>query len=190
MNAKSGQPAIFLDRDGVIIENRADYVRSWEQVELYPQALQALQLLAPLPYPLVIVTNQSAVGRGLISLETAQAINARLLETLQARGARITGLYLCPHAPAAGCSCRKPQPGLLQQAAHELQLDLAGSWMVGDALTDLGAGRSAGVGRLVLLRTGRGAAQLARPEAPGYQPFQVYADLLRFVQAEFKAAGP
>ncbi|MBN1668972.1 MAG: HAD family hydrolase [Anaerolineales bacterium] len=185
MNNLSYQPAIFLDRDGVIIENCPDYVRSWEQVEIYPQAVRALQRLAQLPYPLVIITNQSAVGRGLISRETADQINARLLEALHAAGARLAAVYLCPHAPQDHCNCRKPQPGLLLQAAADLQLDLPNSWLVGDALTDLGAGRAAGVGRLALLRTGRGAAQLALPAAQGYQPFEVYADLWGFVKAEF-----
>ncbi len=153
------RPALFLDRDGVIIENRADYVRTWEDVVFYPRALEALRLLRDAPYAIVIVTNQSAVGRGIITLEEAESINRRVAAHIRAHGGRVDGLYMCPHAPSEGCACRKPQPGMLLQAARDLHLDLARSWMVGDALTDVQAGQAAGVAQTVLLRTGRGMAQ-------------------------------
>jgi len=170
--------AIFLDRDGVIIENRARYVRSWEDVVFYPRALEALRRLAALPYAVVIVTNQSAVGRGIISRVQAEAINARVVAHIRTQGGRVDAAYLCPHAPQDGCSCRKPQPGLLLQAARDLHLDLARSWMVGDALTDIQAGQAAGVAQTVLVRSGRGAAQLALPQAARLPAFLVAEDLL------------
>ena len=170
-------PALFLDRDGVIIENRPGYVRTWSDVSIYPQALAALVSIRESPYKIVIVTNQSAVGRGLISLQTARQINERLLEELEAAGARIDGVYMCPHAPEEHCPCRKPKPGLLLVAAKELSLDLPRSILIGDALTDISAGQTAGVPRTILLRTGRGAVQAAKSAASGLKPFLVYNNL-------------
>lgn len=149
-------PGIFLDRDGVIIEYRANYVRSWEDVEIYPQALRVLKRIRSLDRQIVIITNQSAVGRGLVSLQKANDINQRLLEEIHKAGGRIDGLYLCPHTPEEGCPCRKPKPGLILQAARDLDIDLKHSILIGDNLTDLQAGQAAGIARVALVRTGLG----------------------------------
>jgi D-glycero-D-manno-heptose 1,7-bisphosphate phosphatase len=153
-------PSIFLDRDGVLIENRSDYVRDWSEVEIIPEAVRALSLAPIKKYRVVIVTNQSAVGRGLILLKTAQEINQRLISLIHNHGGQIDGVYMCPHKPEDGCSCRKPLPGLLLQAAKDLSLDLQRSWMIGDAWSDVQAGKAAGVRGTILLRTGRGTEQL------------------------------
>jgi histidinol-phosphate phosphatase family protein len=159
-------PSIFLDRDGVLIENRTDYVRDWSQVRIIPEAIHALSLAPIKKYKVVIVTNQSAVGRGLMLLSTAQEINQRLIRLIRDYGGQIDGVYMCPHKPEDGCSCRKPLPGLLLQAANDLSLDIQRSWMIGDAWSDVQAGEAAGTRGTVLLKTGRGAEQLlkARPE--------------------------
>lgn len=149
---------IFLDRDGVLNENRADYVRDWSQVRVIPEAIHALAFPALSQYKIVIVTNQSAVGRGLLSLETATDINRRLVDRIYAEGGRVDAVYMCPHSPADECPCRKPKPGLLLQAAAELSLDLRCSWMIGDAWSDVQAGQRAGVRQSILVKTGRGAA--------------------------------
>jgi D-glycero-D-manno-heptose 1,7-bisphosphate phosphatase len=158
-------PALFLDRDGVIIENRANYVRSWADVELFPTALQALAQIAGIPHKIFIVTNQSMVGRGLVSLAEAQAINTKLVQIIHEHGGRIDGVYLCPHAPKDKCACRKPLPGLLQQAQVDHHIDLANSIMIGDALTDVMAGENAGISQNILLLTGRGKVQSQLPQA-------------------------
>ena len=175
-------PAIFLDRDGVIIENRANYVRSWEDVEFFPQALTAMARLSKLPYKIIMVTNQSAVGRGIISLETAVSINNRVIEVVRGENGRIDGAYICPDAPGNNSLCRKPQPGMLQQATEEHQIDLSRSIMVGDAITDLKAGRNAEVQYSVILLTGRGKEQVQLPEAAQSAPFPIYKNLLAFVE--------
>ncbi len=176
--------AILLDRDGVINENRADYVRSWGDVSIYPQALAALRRLRAAGWPVVIVTNQSMVGRGLVSLATAEAINRQLVATVAAAGGAIEAVYMCPHTPSEGCGCRKPQPGLLLQAAQELGLDLARSALIGDALSDIGAAEAAGVGWAALVRTGKGASQEQLPEArPRREPLPVYDTLAAAVDA-------
>ena len=171
------QPAIFLDRDGVIIENCSNYVRSWADVEIFPQAIEALVGLCDTPYRIVLVTNQSAVGRGLITRETAEAINDRLLAVIRADGGRVDAVYMCPHGPNDGCDCRKPRPGLLLRAAAELDIDLSRSVMIGDALSDVQAGQAAGVGQAMLLRTGRGRDQEQLPAAVGLPPFSVFNTL-------------
>jgi D-glycero-D-manno-heptose 1,7-bisphosphate phosphatase len=159
-------PAIFLDRDGVLIENRSDYVQDWSQVKIIPEAVRALSLATIKKYKVVIVTNQAGVGRGLISLETAQEINQQLIHLICGQGGQIDGVYMCPHKPEDGCSCRKPLPGLLLQASIDLSLDLQHSWMIGDAWSDVQAGEAAGLQGTILLKTGRGTEQLlhARPE--------------------------
>ena len=153
-------PAIFLDRDGVLIENRSDYVRDWSQVKLIPEAIHALSLTPARNYKIVIVTNQSAIGRGLVQLEKAEEINRRLIDLIQHNGGQVDGVYICPHKPDDDCFCRKPRPGLLLQAANELSLDLQRSWMIGDAWSDVQAGQRAGVRHTILLKTGRGTEQL------------------------------
>jgi D-glycero-D-manno-heptose 1,7-bisphosphate phosphatase len=175
-------PAVFLDRDGVIIENRDSYVRSWTDVVFIPSSLPALADFSARSYKMIIITNQSAIGRGIISLETAQDINRRVVEEIERWGGRVDGVYLCPHAPDEGCECRKPRPGLLLQAAAALDLDLSRSVMVGDAISDLLAGQNAGIRRTFLVRTGRGAAQELLPEAATLQPFttcETLADVLK-----------
>lgn len=171
--------AVLLDRDGVIIENRDNYVRSWADVSIYPQALEALARLHEAGYPVALVTNQSAVGRGLLSLAEAQQINSRLVGAIERAGGRVEGVYMCPHAPDEGCNCRKPRPALIWQAAEELGLDLSGSVLIGDALSDLEAGQRAGVGWTALVRTGRGAAEERRAAGP----VRVYDTLSAAVEA-------
>jgi D-glycero-D-manno-heptose 1,7-bisphosphate phosphatase len=176
-------PAIFLDRDGVIIENRKDYVRDWSQVEIFPKAIRALSLPAVRNYKIVVVTNQSAVGRGLITLETAMDINKKLVSLIQQNNGQIDGVYICPHKPEDGCSCRKPEPGMLLQAAKELSLDLRRSWMIGDAWSDVAAGQAAGVRQTILLRTGRGAEQLNQPRSEKITGQLVFDDLSQAMDA-------
>jgi D-glycero-D-manno-heptose 1,7-bisphosphate phosphatase len=170
-------PAIFLDRDGVIIENRANYVRSWSDVVFFPHALEALSEASRSPYKFVIVTNQSAVGRGILPYSLALDLNQGVVDEIVQHGGRIDGAYICPHSPHDGCECRKPKPGLLLQAAAELSIDLKQSIMIGDALTDIQAGQSAGVYQTVLLMTGRGAQQSRLPLAKDLLPFLVCSTL-------------
>lgn len=175
-------PTVFLDRDGVIIENRPAYVRRWADVEIFPQALQALRLLSASFYRVVVVTNQSAIGRGLLTLEQVQAINQQLLTEVQRVGGRVDGVFLCPHAPEAQCLCRKPQPGLLLAAGRAWPVDWRRSWMIGDAWSDVLAGQAAGVGANVLVRTGRGKDHEAQQRPEGLGPVVVFDNLLAAVQ--------
>jgi D-glycero-D-manno-heptose 1,7-bisphosphate phosphatase len=152
--------AVFLDRDGVINRNQNNYVQSIESVHIIPGSLQAIANLTKSEYAVVIVTNQSAIGRGLITAEIAQQINKFLLDKIKFANGIIDGIYLCPHHPKTHCSCRKPKPGMLMQAAAEHNLDLERSWLIGDAITDIQAAIAAKV-KPVLVATGRGTKQAA-----------------------------
>jgi D-glycero-D-manno-heptose 1,7-bisphosphate phosphatase len=167
------RPALFLDRDGVLIENRAEYVRTLADVAFLPGALQAMQRAAALPFAVVIVSNQAGVGRGLITPETAASIQSAVVDAVRAHGGRIDAAYFCPHRADENCPCRKPRPGMLLQAAQELGIDLAASWMVGDNITDMQAGRAAGA-RCLLVRSGLGDRQ---PPADAHTPFDVVDDV-------------
>ncbi len=176
-------PAVFLDRDGVIIKNRSNYVRTWDNVEILPDVLPALARLKTRPYKIVIITNQSVVGRGLLSYRAAEKINQRLIDTIKKAGGRIDGIFMCPHKPDDNCECRKPRPGLIFQAADILTLDLKRSILIGDALTDLQAGLNAGVGKIALVLTGRGLQQAQSLEVQQMKPLPVFDNLAQALGA-------
>jgi D-glycero-D-manno-heptose 1,7-bisphosphate phosphatase len=167
-------PAIFLDRDGVIIENRPAYVRSWADVEIFPLALEALARVKNSGYKIVLITNQAGIGKGLIQPEIAQEINHRLSQEVQKAGGRIDGVFVCPHTPEDGCDCRKPRPGLFFQAEKALSIDLSHSIMIGDTLNDLQAARAAGIEKVALVLTGLGAQQAQYPQDTSLSPFPIY----------------
>lgn len=136
--------AIFLDRDGVININRDDYVKSWDEFEFLPNAIEALKMINESDYLLIIITNQSPIGRGIFTVATLDEIHTRMLNELASSGASIDAIYYCPHKPGDGCSCRKPEPGLILMAARDFDIDLKSSWMIGDSESDIIAGRRAG----------------------------------------------
>ncbi|MCD6351022.1 MAG: HAD-IIIA family hydrolase, partial [Armatimonadetes bacterium] len=129
-----------------------------------------LALLARFPVPLVVATNQSIIGRGIVTQATLEHIHQQMLAEIRQHGGRIDRIYYCPHAPWENCSCRKPRPGLLLRAAEEMGLDLSKSWFIGDRLSDLEAGRAAGTHTVLIGK---------RPLAPSDpQPDHVASDLL------------
>jgi histidinol-phosphate phosphatase family protein len=150
------EAAIFLDRDGVINRRRADHVKSWAEFEFLPQALEGLREINRMGAPVVVVTNQSAVGRGLLTEADLYAIHERMVSEIAAAGGRIDAIYACLHTPADGCDCRKPAPGLILRATADLGLRIECSVMVGDSVSDLQAARAAGC-ISVLLADGAGA---------------------------------
>lgn len=167
MTGGATRPAVFLDRDGVLTRED-EWVLRPDQVELLPGAASGVRALNLAGVPAIVVTNQSAVARGWIDDEGLAAIHARLGELLAAEGARVDAIYACPHHPTEGvgalrraCACRKPEPGLLLRAAQERALDLAASWMVGDAARDVEAGRAAGA-HAALVLSGKGRAERDR----------------------------
>ena len=152
------RPAVFLDRDGVLNENRSDYVKSWDEFVFLPNIFAPLRRLAQNHVAIVVISNQSAIGRGIVEVETVESIHEQMRLEIQHQGGRIDGVYYCPHHPDDGCNCRKPRPGLLLQAAEELHLDLKSSYLIGDAVSDVEAALAAGV-HPIMVRTGRGMQQ-------------------------------
>jgi len=169
-------PAIFLDRDGVINHNRADHVKSWEEFEFLPGAMDALRRLSRLDRPIIVVTNQAVIGRGQVLPETVDDIHARMRSAVRRAGGRVDDILVCSHRPEDHCACRKPLPGLIFQAAERWGLDLGRSYLVGDALTDVMAARAAGCAP-ILVKTGRGEKQLAQLDAAAFEHLPVLANL-------------
>jgi D-glycero-D-manno-heptose 1,7-bisphosphate phosphatase len=170
------QRAIFVDRDGVINENRADHVKTWSEFVFEWGALDGLVKLAGLNLPIIVITNQGAIGRGMTSCDAVEEIHRRMTIAVQQAGGRIDGVLYCPHHPNDNCSCRKPRPGMLVQAASRWNIDLKRSFLIGDAATDLEAGKAAGC-QVALVKTGRGVEQLARLQKLGKADFAVAENL-------------
>jgi len=171
--------AAFIDRDGVLNEERA-FVHRIEDFAFIPGAVEALRLLQAAGYLLVVITNQSGIARGLYSEAEYLELTAQVRERLQAAGVRLDAVEYCPHLADApveryrrDCDCRKPRPGMLQRAIEALDIDPAASFIVGDRLSDIEAGRAAGVGRCFLVRTGYPLSPEAVARADA-----VYEDLL------------
>ncbi|MBN2346037.1 MAG: HAD family hydrolase [Candidatus Aminicenantes bacterium] len=163
--------AVFLDRDGTLIQDRG-YICEFSQVAFFPFAAAAVRLLNRAGYLVVVASNQSAVARGICSAEQVERLHRRLQAHFSERGAAIAAFYYCPFLAGGRVAAyrrqsplRKPEPGMLLQAARELDLDLAHSFMVGDKADDVEAGRRAGCGT-VLVRTGEGESASDGPTPP------------------------
>ena len=163
MNPNVGYRAVFLDRDGTIMED-SNYVGDVERVLVIPGAPAALKRLQEAGYKLFIITNQSGVGRGYFTHEAVEAIHSHLDKYFGQTGVKFDRYYVCPHHPEDNCDCRKPKPKFLLDAAREYGLDLSRSFMIGDRTSDLQAGINAGVPTILVL-TGVGRQTLAKQEA-------------------------
>jgi histidinol-phosphate phosphatase family protein len=150
-----------LDRDGVINEDQEDYVKSWDEFRFIKGVRRALKELHQAGVSVVVITNQSIIGRGMITEVELSVIHDRMVKSIRNAGGEILKIYYCPHHPDAHCPCRKPRIGMLKKAARELNLDLKECLFVGDALKDIQAGRRAGC-RTILVQTGQGEASLRK----------------------------
>jgi D-glycero-D-manno-heptose 1,7-bisphosphate phosphatase len=163
---------VVLDRDGTILEE-VSYLSDPKQIALIPGAGKALRDLSDMGFGLVVITNQSALGRGYFDVAQLTRIHDRLLEMLRAEKVAVDGLYYCPHTPQDQCFCRKPRPGLIQKASEDLNFDLPDSIVIGDKLSDIEMGCRVGA-MTMLVRTGYGAQVASeRKTAPDY----IVADL-------------
>ncbi len=147
--------AVFIDRDGVINRNRSDYVKSWEEFEFLGGTLGALARLANTNLGVAIISNQSAIGRNLVTCETIEDIHRRMLLAIEQAGGHVDHIAYCPHRPDEQCACRKPRPGLLIESGRRLDVDLTKSYLIGDSVGDIQAGMAVGCTTL-LVRTGLG----------------------------------
>lgn len=151
----TGRKVIFLDRDGTLIADK-NYLRHPDEVEIFPGAMAALQRAAGAGYDLVMVTNQSGVGRGYFTMDDVARVHAHIDELMAAAGISFLKTYVAPEAPDVPSRGRKPSPAFLWDARDEFQIDLARSYMIGDKRIDLECGWNAGVRRSILVRTGYG----------------------------------
>jgi D-glycero-D-manno-heptose 1,7-bisphosphate phosphatase len=169
---------IILDRDGVINEDSDDYIKSPEEWVPIPGSLEAIARLNLAGYQVVVLTNQSGIGRGLFDMHALNAIHQKMYQHLNIVGGNIDAIFFCPHTPDDQCNCRKPAAGLFQQLEKRLNIKLQGIPAVGDSLRDIQSARTAGASP-VLVRTGKGERTLADGE--DLQGVPVYANLAEYV---------
>lgn len=160
---KEAEKVIILDRDGTIIVDR-HYLSDPADLEFEPGAAAGLQRMHSRGYRLVVITNQSGVGRGLFSLVRLEEIHDRLRQMVKSIGARLDGIYYCPHVPDAGCSCRKPRIGLLNRAASELRFEPSSAVVIGDKVSDIEFGHRAGAATVLVAAESQNLAEGPKPD--------------------------
>ncbi len=146
---------VFLDRDGTINRDSHAYIKSWEEFEFIPDSLEAIKALTTSGFVNIVITNQSAVPRKLISLKDLEFVHNMMMQTVASSGGEIKDVFYCPHMPGDDCDCRKPEPGLIYQAQKKYGIDLTTAVMVGDSAKDIECARRAGCGKAVLVRSGK-----------------------------------
>jgi len=183
------RPAVFIDRDGTISEE-VGYVNHPSRFRLFPYSAEAIRILNDAGWLAILITNQAGVARGYFSEDVIHKVHDQLTRDLQNESARLDAIYYCAHHPSVGeppyrsdCDCRKPKPGLIQQAAKEVEIDLAASWMAGDRYSDVELARNAGLrSAFVLSGYGRGEWEY-QSQAWAHQPDLVCENLLEAVKS-------
>ncbi len=154
----SPEKYIFLDRDGVINRDSSEYIKTWEEFEFLPGSLDALQRLTAAGYRIIVITNQSIIGRKWVTPIVLEEIFARMRAEIVNNGGRIHDIFFCPHTPNEGCGCRKPAPGLITRAAQTHNIDISATPLVGDSAKDIICAKNAGCKYSVLVKTGNYSA--------------------------------
>jgi D-glycero-D-manno-heptose 1,7-bisphosphate phosphatase len=147
---------VFLDRDGVINLDRADYIKSWSEFIFIPQSIEAIKELTLKGFHAIVITNQSVINRHMVSINGLEDIFSMMKNEVRAGGGLIHDVFFCPHIPEDNCDCRKPKPGLIYQAKNKYHIELADAVMIGDSAKDIECARNAGCGKAVLVKTGNG----------------------------------
>ncbi len=150
----ASRSAVFLDRDGVLNRDSDDFIRTPDELELLPGAMESVARLNAAGFQCIVITNQSGIARGLFGEDALTALHDKLNAEMAAGGAKLDGIYYCPHGPDDGCDCRKPATGMILQAVREHNIDLSRSWLVGDRPGDIECGAAAGC-RTILALTGK-----------------------------------
>ena len=145
---------VFLDRDGTINQDAADYIKGWPEFTFLPRSIEALRDLTTAGFIIIVITNQSAMPRKLISLQELENIHSKMKAAVESQGGKISDIFFCPHMPGDGCECRKPAPGLIYQAQKKHDIDLSTAVMIGDSARDIECAHQAGCGRAILVKTG------------------------------------
>ena len=162
---KTMEYIVFLDRDGVINVDSPEYIKNESEFEFIPKSREAIALLTQNGFSVIVITNQSLIGRKMVTQKILDAIFKKMKEGIKKAGGDIKDIFFCPHTPQDNCSCRKPNPGLIIEAQKKYQIDLNQSFMVGDSAKDIECARNAGCSKALLVETGNGLKA-------GYQLFQ------------------
>jgi histidinol-phosphate phosphatase family protein len=186
-NGNKKKPAAFLDRDGTVIFDR-NYLSSPSRVKVYAGAAEAVNKLRKAGFKIIIVTNQSGIGRGMFGKKELDAVNKRFFSLLKEHGAKVDALYYCPHTDEDKCACRKPYPGMALRAAKEHNIDLSKSYAVGDSVRDYLLGFNMG-GKGLMVLTGHGKKQSKKIKEEKIKPLAVCATLKRAADFIIKHAG-
>jgi D-glycero-D-manno-heptose 1,7-bisphosphate phosphatase len=177
--------AVFLDRDGVLNVNRADYVKSRDELIPLPGAAEAVARLTQAGIPVFLISNQSGIGRGVFTEEALTDLTQHLIGHIESAGGMVHQAYYCLHKPDHGCDCRKPKPGLLHQAAQDHTLDLSNTVFIGDTYTDIIAGQAVGCTTILVL-SGRGEKEIDKCKQAGAVPDHIAKDLAEAVEWLFQ----
>jgi D-glycero-D-manno-heptose 1,7-bisphosphate phosphatase len=178
MEAVLLKQVVFLDRDGVINQDSSDYIKCWKEFIFLPNSLEALKILTRKGYTLILITNQSIIGRNWVAPQVLDDMHLKLKAAVASHGGKITDMFVCPHTPDQGCSCRKPKPGLIEQARQKYAIDLSDAVMVGDSAKDILCAKAAGCGKTILVQTGNGIRAREALALENIFPTAVAADLL------------
>jgi len=173
---------VFLDRDGVINRDSPHYIKSWTEFEFLPRSLDALRRLTDHGFETIIITNQSGVGRQMITLDVLADMHCRMQEQIRHNGGDLLDIFYCPHLPGDGCNCRKPLPGLIQTACRMHNIEPDQTIMVGDSAKDIDCAHNAGCGAAVLVKTGNGIKAQAELRSKNRQVDYVAEDLYAAVE--------
>ena len=168
---------VFLDRDGVINKDSAAYIKHPSEFEFIHNSAGAIARMSNSGFRIILITNQSVIGRGMASRETLDAIFKKMKTGVEQFGGRIDDIYFCPHTPEDRCACRKPKPGMILDAARKYKIDLSSAFMVGDSAKDIECALNAGCGHTILVRTGNGEQAGPSLAQKGIRPEVIVRDL-------------
>jgi D-glycero-D-manno-heptose 1,7-bisphosphate phosphatase len=176
-----GPRIIFLDRDGVINRDSSEYIKSWAEFQFLPRSIEALRVLKQHRFKVFVVTNQSAVGRGLITRGELLQMHAKMMTEIEAGGGLIQDIFFCPHLPQDRCGCRKPEPGLILAAHRKYSLALSQAYLVGDSAEDIECASRANCGNAILVKTGNSSQAERSLAAINLAPAHIAPDLFAAV---------
>ena len=168
---------VFLDRDGVINKDSSEYIKNESEFEFIPKSPEAIALLTQNGFHVIVITNQSMIGRNMASQKTLDAIFKKMTDGVKQAGGNIKDIFFCPHTPEENCSCRKPKPGLILEAKKKYQIDLSCSCMVGDSTKDIECAVNAGCSKALLVKTGNGLEAAQALSQKGITPDFIGSDL-------------
>ncbi|SDU45487.1 D-glycero-D-manno-heptose 1,7-bisphosphate phosphatase [Desulfobacula phenolica] len=168
---------VFLDRDGVINKDSSEYIKDPSEFAFIPNSPEAIALLTKNGFNVIVITNQSLIGRHMATPDKLQAIFEKMKKGVKKAGGEIKDIFFCPHVPEDKCFCRKPMPGLIFDANKKYPIDLAQSCMVGDSAKDIECARNAGCSKAVLVKTGNGKTAQADLRKKGITPDHIASDL-------------